>query len=347
MQLNSVYLYPNKVDVFTNLGEWSSGRYRKVYQRNFKVYRGVDNRLDLQVRNADEKAKDITGNSLVFTLLERDTQKIILQRTCTIVSEAQADSTIKRNKGFVVITEADLILIDKGFYNYTLHLRDALTNAKTPLYCDSQFGVIGTLEVEGNLFGETIPPVVIDTFTVIPTTWLNINTSYSELIYANPETSSASTVHTFTIEQRNYKGLVVIEASTEEGATPSSGKWTDIATLNYPAVTNQIQVTGKWNWFRIKHIPTVATFGVSPRTPSAYDVRIVNAGKGYTIGNQFVIDGTELFGTGTVNDLTITVTGINADGGITSVTHTGVSVLLPTVQYPIFPIGYLDKVTYR
>jgi hypothetical protein len=258
MQLNSVYLYPNKVDVFTNLGEWTSGRYRKVYQRNFKVYRGVDNRLDLQVRNADEKAKDITGNSLVFTLLERDTQKIILQRTCTIVSEAQPDSTVKRNKGFVVITEADLVTIDMGLYNYTIHLRDA-NGVKTPLYCDSQFGVIGTLEVLANIFGETKLPIVIDTFSTIPTTWKDVNSSYSELVYANPETSSTTTVHTFDVTATNYTGTVTIQFSNEDGATPHT--WTNAATLNFPLVTPTITVTGKYNWFRIVHTPDTINVG--------------------------------------------------------------------------------------
>lgn len=347
MQLNSVYLYPNKVDVFTNLGEWTSGRYRKVYQRNFKVYRGVDNRLDLQVRNADEKAKDITGNSLVFTLLERGTQKIILTRNCEIVAEAQPDSTLKRTKGYVVITEADLVAIDKGFYNYTLHLRDTLTGAKTPLYCDAQFGVIGTLEVEGNIFGETKPDVVIDTFSAIPYTWLNQQFSYSELIYANPETSSSTTVHTFVISQRDYKGVIVIEASNEDGATPGRGKWTDLATLNYPTNTTTITVTGKWNWFRIKHIPTIATFGVSLQAPTSYNLRLITPGAGYIVGEQYVILGTELSGTDTINDLTITVTSVNGTGGITGFTHSGVAVLLSTVQYQPFPIGHLDKVTYR
>ena len=259
MQLNSVYLYPNKVDVFTNLGEWTSGRYRKVYQRNFKVYRGVDNRLDLQVRNADEKAKDITGNSLVFTLLERDTQKIILTRNCEIVTEAQPDSTVKRTKGYVIITETDLVTIDKGFYNYTIHLLNTVTGAKTPLYCDSQFGVIGTIEVQGNVFGESKLPVIIDTFSTIPTTWENADSSYSEIVYANPETSSATTVHTFDITATSYTGVVTIQYSNEEGATPHT--WTNAATLNFPLISPTITVTGKYNWFRIVHTPGISNTG--------------------------------------------------------------------------------------
>jgi hypothetical protein len=56
MQFNPVYLYPNKVDVFTTPSDiWSTERYRRVYNRNLKIFRGVDNRIDIQVRNSDKK----------------------------------------------------------------------------------------------------------------------------------------------------------------------------------------------------------------------------------------------------------------------------------------------------
>ena len=258
MQLNSVYLYPNKVDVFTNLGEWTTGRYRKVYQRNFKVYRGVDNRLDLQVRNADEKAKDITGNTLVFTLIERETQKLVLQRNCEPVPEALNDSTTRITRGYVTITEQDLLLLDKGFYSFSVHLLDN-AGVKTPLYSDSQFGVIGTLEVYGDIFGEVQDSTVIDSFSVIPTTWPGVDTSYSELVYASPEVSSANSLHTFVIYDTNYEGTVKIQASQEVGATPKS--WTDVATVTLPTDTNYINVEGKYNWFRVIHTPAELNTG--------------------------------------------------------------------------------------
>ena len=58
MHLISVYLYQNKIDVFTNAATaWQTERYRRVYNRNIKIYRGVDNRIDIQVRNSDQKVQ--------------------------------------------------------------------------------------------------------------------------------------------------------------------------------------------------------------------------------------------------------------------------------------------------
>lgn len=255
MQSNSFYLYSNKVDVFTNLGDWTTGRYRKVYQRNYKVYRGIDNRLDIQVRNADEKAKDITGNTLVFNLIERETQKLVLQKEFTLVPEADLSKT---TKGYIVITESELNNLNKGFYSYSVYLVDS-TGAKTPLYSDSQYGVTGTLEVHNDVFGEAQDSVVVDTFSKIPLYWPNDGKSHSEIIYGSPEVRSEGSLHTFVFYDTNYEGSVTIQGSQELGGTPTV--WADLATISFPAATRYYNITGKYNYFRITHIPAANNTG--------------------------------------------------------------------------------------
>ena len=84
MQFNPVYLYSNKLDVFTEqLAAWTTERYRKVYNRNLKIYKSVDNRIDIQVRNSDQKTMNITGSTLVFNLVARDTQDLVFHKDFT------------------------------------------------------------------------------------------------------------------------------------------------------------------------------------------------------------------------------------------------------------------------
>lgn len=254
MQFNPVYLYSNKVDVFTNLDSWTTERYRKVYQRNFKIYRGVDNKLDLQVRNSDEKPKDISGYTLIFNLIERGSQKLILSKTCSVISAVNGKCT-------VTITDSDLITIDKGFYEFTIYTVNA-SGVKAPVYIDSQFGATGTIEVFGDLTGEPKESTVVDTFSAIPAYWPNDGTSKSELVYASPEISSTTTLHTFAIYQTNFLGTIEVEASLETGATPAKGIWTTIATVVDPVnPIHYLNVEGKWNWFRIKYTPDIDNEG--------------------------------------------------------------------------------------
>ena len=268
MSLNSIYLYRNKVTVFTSADPWTNERNRQVYQRNFKVYRGVDNKLDLQVRNSDQKPYNVNGYTLVFNLVERLTQKLLISKPLTVTSAAQGQIT-------VTLTEAELNNIHAGLYSYSVikEVRNdqGATVSKTPLFVDSQYGGMGVIEVFGDLQGEPKESTVIDTFEKIPTYWPNDGTSNSELGYASPEVSSTDSVHTFAIYQTNYKGTIVIEASLEEGGTPAAGKWTAItpdgefsSNIVLDGTSSTVfykNVVGIWKWFRIKHIPATGNTG--------------------------------------------------------------------------------------
>jgi hypothetical protein len=339
MQSNSVYLYSNKVDVFTNFGTWITERYQQVYQRNFKVYRGVDNRLDLQVRNSDQKTTDVSGYALIFNLIERETQKLIISRECVV-------SSAVNGKVYVVLTELDLNEIQPGLYNFSaVTVKDGVT---TPLYLDGQHGALGTIEVLGDLFGNTIPSQVIDTFSVIPESWPNGGFSKSEAQFASREVDSTSTLHTFAVYQTNYVGRVEIEASSEIGATPKN--WITVGIIEFESQNTGIKysnIQGAWSYFRIKHTPNMGKFEVTPTRGSIYNVRLKNGGKGYAVNDQFIIKGSRIEGSDQIHDLTIIVTEVDSNGAIVLFTSTGVSNVQTYDQTQIISLGAIDKVMYR
>ena len=114
MQINSLYLYPNYLDVYTNSpGSWTTERYRRVYNRNLKIYRSVDNRIDLQVRNSDQKPQNISNYHLVFNILTREGDDLLLSKDCTSVSGTGG-------RVYVSLSEEDLYNIENGFYNYSI-----------------------------------------------------------------------------------------------------------------------------------------------------------------------------------------------------------------------------------
>lgn len=269
MQLNSVYLYPNKIDVFTNaLASWTTERYRRVYNRNLKIYRSVDNRIDLQVRNSDQKSANINNSTLVFNIITREGNDLVMSKDCTIVSSSSG-------KVYVTLTPAELYSLDLGFYNYTItqEVRTALdgtayiigneykVTSRTTMYQDSQYGAIATLEVSGDVLGHGEQSIIVDKFEYInPATTGNTDARYytSSYIDAIGNTQVAQSLHTFQIYSTNYTGTVKIQGSLSEGGTPNV--WTDISTLTLTA-TNQTyaNVVGKYNFFRIRHYPTAGT----------------------------------------------------------------------------------------
>jgi hypothetical protein len=359
MQFNPVYLYSNKLDVFTNpLASWQTERYRRVYNRNLKIYRSVDNRIDLQVRNSDQKASNITGSTLVFNLVTRETQDLILQKDCT-------EQDLLSGKVFVTLTELDLLDLDPGFYNYsiikevreTIDSTDYKVTSRIPMYMDSQYGTIGTIEVSGDVSGAIDKSIVVDKFNYTnPFTQGDETPKFyiSSIIDARPTINTANSLHTFQFYHTNYVGSVTIQGSIDEqGATPRDNKWSDVATVDL--TTEQYKnVTGKYTWFRIKHVPlgtsSVARFTVAQTLLFTYEVTIGNPGRGYAVGNTIQILGSNLGGESPTNNLTITVISVGTQGEIQAITWTGSSyngVRTFVIDGNLSVPGTLDKVLYR
>ena len=267
MQFNPVYLYVNKLDIFTTPTDtWSTERYRRVYNRNLKIFRGVDNRIDIQVRNNDQKASNIVGSTLVFNLVSQDTKHLVLQKDFTAMDLATGKVT-------VILTAEELLDLDVGFYNYsiikevrtTVDSTDYTVTSKMPLYMDSQYDTVGTLEITGDVYGDVSNSVNVSTFNYTNPFTQGATEPFpfytSEIIDARPNTSPAYPIHTFQFYTTNYTGTVEIQASLDaQGATPRETKWATVATVDL--LTERYKnVTGKYNWFRVKHIPALNNTG--------------------------------------------------------------------------------------
>ncbi len=271
MLFNPVYLYTNKLDVFTSSSDsWSTERYRKVYNRNLKIFRGVDNRIDIQVRSPDQKALNLTpqegfDNVLVFNLVSRDTKDLVLTKDFTAMDLATGKVT-------VTLTDLELIDLDSGFYNYsmvkevraTVDSTDYKVTNKMPMYIDAQYDPVGTLEIAGDIYGDVEASTLVDTFNYTnPFTQGSENSKFfvSAIIDARPNLNTAATTHTFQFYTTNYTGTVTIEGSLDtQGATPRESKWATVATVDLTAAKYK-NIVGKYNWFRIKHVPATANTG--------------------------------------------------------------------------------------
>lgn len=260
MQAISVYLYPNLVDVFTNLhSDWLQERYRRVYNRNVKIYRGVDNRVDLQVRNSDEKAVSTTGYEFVFNLINPETQKLIMSKDCADVN----DSSVSRGRYYVTITRAELSAIEPGLYHYSIvrETRQMLNDGnysvtqREPLYIDSQYGTHAVIEIGNNLQGEPVDSVKVIAFkNYEPFNPSEQKYFISSIIDAKPEVNSPQSLHTFQFNMTNFTGTIIIQGSISEGGNPQT--WVDLETITAAQDSILYQnITGKYNWFRVKHLP--------------------------------------------------------------------------------------------
>lgn len=365
---NSVYLYPNKVDVFTNLLDpWVAERYRKVYNRNLKIYRGTDNRIDIQVKNCNQRPTSVDGASLVFTLVSKSDQRLLLQKDFTTIADGSSITEIGR--AYVELTQADMRELEPGYYQYSV-VQETRTytgntyvvTSRKPLYVDSQFGAFATLEIQGDVCGEPQASVVVDKFTYVnpfAVGDLNNKSFFSSLIDANPFKTVPQSLHTFQLYFSDYKGLVSIEASIDDQGSQSIN-WTPVIPEGHTAETIELRnqhtpiylnVVGRYSWFRVKHVPEFgfeAKFTIQQSKTGRYIVTIVNPGKNYTVGDVIRIKGNLIGGVDGVNDLHIVVTALDINGGIVSFDPQGLSPASNRAFVGLeAPAGKLDKILYR
>jgi hypothetical protein len=339
MQLNPCYLYSNKIEVYINLDNWPIEGYNKVYQRPFKVFKGVDNRLDFQIKNRDQKSKNVSGYRLFFNMLTVDHRPVIVSRECSF-------EDITTGRAYVILEESDVVDLTYGSYYFSLYVTtDDSSSVKTPLYGDSQFGAIGNIEVVANIFPDPVPDVVPNLRALTLGDFY-----YSDVFSAFDDKDS----HLFELTTTNFTGTVIIEATKEITTEPSVWKEVDVVPLVNITGVIERTVADTWTHFRIKHGKDntgSAKFTIGQNTNGLYSVSVYDGGKGYSIGDVITIIGSALDGGNGVNDLNITVSAINYAGSIVSVNWEGVSAVgvrsfvLEGTGNPL--AGSLDKVAYR
>lgn len=357
MITNSFYLYPNVINAYSlEDGATTTQRFRQVYQRNFKVYRGVDNYLDFHVRNQDQKSLDISDKYHVFRLINPETNELILAKDGTFVN----DSSYARGRTRIVLSELELLDIEQGYYAFTLSQEVRNYNdtgnytvvSNIPLYVDSQFDVFATLEVLGDINGD-----IKDSYSIVEFTkeWETVDTIpetyYSTIINANPETSKPASIHTFAFYSSSIGGTITIQGSQDYGAVPKN--WIDLDTFEPSATVAYKNVTGKYNWLRVKHSPSSSTgseFTIQQTILGSYTVSIDNGGSNYVVGETITIQGSQLGGETPTNNLVITVDAVNANGTITDISWTGNSyngVRTFNISPDTESEATLDKILYR
>jgi hypothetical protein len=252
MQKISTYLYPNRIDIISSNEDPLPVEWRIVYQRNIKIYKGVHNRLTLDVKNADQKRLDIESRDLKFVLLDLLGQEIYT---------ATAESIESKGLAIVTIPDAELAALPPQFLKFSIY--EVVDGQKYVLYGDTQFGAQGHIELLDTILPTTVAPKIIDRFLAIqdPDYTINRKTFTSEAVEA-----TSGNIVTDTISIRldfDFLSLVadVTVQFTEDAIVNHSTDWRDVETFSVDASTvglskiySGADYSNNVNWVRIKYL---------------------------------------------------------------------------------------------
>ena len=134
------YLYPNTAEVQVFDPAIFTTRNRVVYSRPIKVYQGIDNPIQVIVRNQDQKGVDLTGY-VMQAQIQDPTNGV------TIESYAVTFADITKGLANFTLDKSTLNTLENRFYKLTFKTIKSSDNTEQPVYIDDNYGVPLDLEV--------------------------------------------------------------------------------------------------------------------------------------------------------------------------------------------------------
>ena len=191
----------------------SSRRYQTVYAKNLKLHKGVDNKLQFQFINQEEKPVDITDKEITFRFISYDGTTTLVRKTLTLLLPLTGLAQLELNA-------ADIEDIDpqNGFYS----LEIPVGSFDFPVFVDSDSGARGKM-----LIVDSVLPSFIPSMEITPNVSGNATSFYSSQINTN-----ANPIISVQTQYANYVGNVTFQGST------TGTDWYTIDTLTFTNATS-------------------------------------------------------------------------------------------------------------
>lgn len=261
MQKISCYLYSNRIPVIFDSAAITA-EWRIVYQRTIKIYKGLDNVIEFEFKNSDQKRQVITGSTFKFTLMDQFRQEVF-------------QTTLNTNTGItgvatVTIPSSDLAHLEHQLMTFSLY-KENENGTNTPVYSDTYYGSGGAVDFIDNVMPKALSPIVIDTFLdvdLIETYPLEYNKFVSEVADISPRNTIEENA-SITVEFRlNGLEADVTVQVTEDFIADAQTNWIDLDQFSVTPsqdllsnTYNLAQYSNNLKWLRVRYNRSLTNTG--------------------------------------------------------------------------------------
>ena len=247
MQLVPKYLLNNSVSLTANLAGQIT-EYRAVYQRNINVVRGIDNTIQFNVLNADQKPVSILNTYTPKFKLFDENNRLIAEKDGAIL---ETSTPSKVGHFTITISENDLLNVKSQYLHYSVYLQKNSDNTKTILHSGTNFVNKGIIHLSTEEFPGPLDSYSISTFTEEnPQSGVFL----SETISAEPAINGNAALHTIAYYLDSAVGDIIIQG-TLDNQPNSSTFWSDINTYTASSgdTIKYVNFNGVFSHLRVKH----------------------------------------------------------------------------------------------
>ena len=302
MQKISFYLVPNRIKVTTDVAGFNT-ELRQVYQRKIKIYKGIDNTIEFEVRNSDSRRDNVAGYEIVVKFFDAERKNVF-----TITGQS---ITGKPGLMSAVVTRELIEKLDPQLLTFAAFLRN--NNEERLLYSDADFNLSLTAEILNGLNeqDEFIEELTVFGWQFDRKRFVSEIGNFGTLI--NDDYSTAPQRAMSVSYEGDYQDIIEVYATSDKSTDPM-GRWVRLEDWD-TRVDETKTYEGNYRFVRFMHGgpgPGFGAFFNITVVDGVYElVSVINRGQNYRPNDQVTIKGSRLGGDDGVNDLIITIGAIN------------------------------------
>lgn len=230
MQPIAGYLYRQDLTLVKNqeLGTYKENQL--VYAKPLQIYKGVDNKFQLIIRNSEQKAVQLLDSRVQFNLIDITTSELVFSRWLIV----------EYNYKGVATTVLESRLLDDliaGQYFYSVIVIDPENNTQI-VFADDNYQAQGKARVHDSIYGEFLPshkPTILTYHNNSDTNYHNV--AFTDVIETANRVKSRAVYQTVQYNCDNFTGTVETQATLNLNATSLPVIWHTIDTQTYTGFT--------------------------------------------------------------------------------------------------------------
>jgi hypothetical protein len=197
-----------------------------VYAKPLTLHKGVDNQLQFQFLNQEQKPVDITGKEISFRIINYNGSQVLLRKALTLQLPLTGIAS-------VYISPAEIEDFPAQQAHYSLEIPVGAFDF--PVFVDQNAGARGDLNIVNSILPAFVPSetVTIPTGQEFPNLHGNGPLSNAVTYFTSVINTSDNPVLTIQAHYTEYEGDVTIE-----GSSIVDGDWYPITTTTYSNVTD-------------------------------------------------------------------------------------------------------------
>jgi len=200
-----------------------------VYAKPLQIYKGIDNKIRLMIKNQDQKLQNLWNTTIIFNLISSENHELVFNRVCRV--------TIDKGIATLTLEEADLNDVAAGIYNYSVKLISGEGETKI-VYADDNYNAQGQARVNDTVYPQFFPslqPNLGPFYNNNPSAngFSISNQMFTDVMNVLDRVKSRSVLQTVQYYGTDFIGTVVIQGSLSATMTAYPDDWFDIDTQTF------------------------------------------------------------------------------------------------------------------